>query len=158
MQPLPAQQAQVIELELRLLLVKASQLGSMIYEWCNANGEPEARAVVYLWDDPAADVVIVRVRTDEAVAYRTPPCNDPFVPIHVTERERGTPVHVLRAALTWDHWGKERVPRSFNQPPPGFGLPLQFRLSHTEKLLVPRAEAPIIRPPMPMPMRLPQAR
>jgi hypothetical protein len=157
MQPSPAQQAETIELELRLLLVKASQLGSMIYEWCNANGEPEARAVAYLWEDAAADVVIVRVRTNEGVAYRTPPCNDHFVPAHVTERERGTPVHVLRAALTWDHWGKERAPRPFSSPPPDFGLPLDFRLGHTEKLLMPRAGAPIIRPPMPMPLRLPQS-
>jgi hypothetical protein len=109
--------SQASDVEVRLLLETMTQRGWTLYEWGhNTNAEPEIRGAAYFWKDGAADVVLVR--RDSAVAYRTPPCRDVFVPEYVTEWDTGRPAHALRSALTWDAYGKERIHRPVVSSPP----------------------------------------
>jgi hypothetical protein len=118
-----------------------------LYEWGHSSGsEPEVRGAAFFWDDGAADVVLVR--KTGAVAYRTPPCRDVFVPEFVTEWDSGVPVHALRAALTWDEYGKERVQRPLVTPPPGCALPPAFRHGLTESVRTPNNPNLVVRPAM----------
>ncbi|MBB4907077.1 hypothetical protein [Actinophytocola algeriensis] len=143
---------QVGDIEIRLLLDKMTRRGWTLYEWGHSSGsEPEVRGAAFFWDDGAADVVLVR-RTG-AVAYRTPPCRDVFVPELVTEWDSGVPVHALRAALTWDEYGKERVQRPLVTPPPGCALPPAFRHGLTESVRTPNNPNLVIRPAMRTPHR-----
>lgn len=143
---------QVGDIEIRLLLDKMTRRGWTLYEWGHSSGsEPEVRGAAFFWDDGAADVVLVR-RTG-AVAYRTPPCRDVFVPEFVTEWDSGVPVHALRAALTWDEYGKERVQRPLVTPPPGCALPPAYRHGLTESVRTPNNPNLVIRPAMRVPHR-----
>lgn len=135
------------DVEVRLLLDTMTQRGWTLYEWGHGTGtEPEVRGAAFFWDDGAADVVLVRGRG--AVAYRTPPCRDVFVPEYVTEWDIGMRVHTLRAALTWDEYGKERIRRPLVSPPPGCALPRAFRNSLTESVRTPNNPTLMVRPAM----------
>ncbi|MGB3441643.1 MAG: hypothetical protein WBA97_23095 [Actinophytocola sp.] len=141
---------QVGDIEVRLLLETMTRRGWTLYEWGHGSGsEPEVRGAAFFWDDGAADVVLVR-RTG-AVAYRTPPCRDAFEPEFVTEWDSGVPVHALRAALTWDEYGKERVQRPLVTPPPGCALPPAFRHGLTESVRTPNNPHLMVRPAMKAP-------
>lgn len=138
---------QVGDIEIHLLLDKMTQRGWTLYEWGHGTPtEPEVRGAAFFWHDGAADVVIVRGHG--AVAYRTPPCRDVFMPEYVTEWHIGVPAHTLRAALTWDEYGKERVQRPLVSPPPGCGLPRARRNSLTESVRTPNNPNLVVRPAM----------
>jgi hypothetical protein len=132
--------------EIRLLLDTMTERGWTLYEWGHdTNAEPEVRGAAFFWEDGAADVVLVR--RQRAVAYRTPPCRDVFVPEYVTEWDAGLPVHTLRAALTWDAYGKERIQRPLVSPPPSeCGLPRALRNSLTESVRTPHSPNLMVRP------------
>ncbi|WP_133906233.1 hypothetical protein [Actinophytocola oryzae] len=138
---------QVGDLEIHLLLDKMTQRGWTLYEWGHSSGaEPEVRGAAFFWDNGVADVVLVR--RHGAVAYRTPPCHDVFVPEFITEWSSGVPAHTLRVALTWDECGKERTYRPLMSPPPACALPRELRNSLTESVRMPRNSHLTVRPPM----------
>lgn len=138
---------QVGDIEVRLLLDKMTQRGWTLYEWGQSTDtEAEVRGAALFWDNGAADVVLVR--RQGAVAYRTPPCRDVFVPEFVTEWHMGVPAHTLRAALTWDEYGKERIQRPLVSPPPGCALPRALRNSLTESVRAPNNPNLMVRPAM----------
>jgi hypothetical protein len=132
--------------EIHLLLETMTQRGWTLYEWGhNTNAEPEIRGAAFFWPDGAADVVLVRNKS--AVAYRTPPCHDVFVPEYVTEWDNGLPAHALRSALTWDEYGKERIHRPLvSPPPPECGLPRALRNGLTESVRTPNNPHLMVRP------------
>ena len=140
--------SQAGDTEVRLLLDTMTQRGWTLYEWGHIrNAEPEIRGAAFFWQDGAADVILVR--TDSAVAYRTPPCRDVFVPEYVTEWATGRPAHALRSALTWDPYGKEPIYRPLVSPPPAeCGLPRALRNSLTESVRTPNNPNLMVRPAM----------
>jgi hypothetical protein len=137
--------SQAGDVEIRLLLDTMTQRGWTLYEWGHStNAEPEVRGAAFFWRDGTADVVLVR--RERAVAYRTPPCRDVFVPEYVTEWDTGRPAHALRCALTWDEHGRERVHRPPVSPPPECGLPRELRHSLTESVRTPNTPHLMVRP------------
>ncbi len=144
--------SQAGDVEIRLLLDTMTQRGWTLYEWGHTTDtEPEVRGAAFFWHDGTADVVLVR--RQGAVAYRTPPCRDVFVPEFVTEWEAGMPAHALRAALTWEEYGKERMRRPPVSPPPGCALPRALRNGLTESVRTPNNPTLMVRPAMTAPHR-----
>lgn len=121
--------------------------GWALHRWTPDVDEPaEVIGAALMWDDGAADVVVLRSHLMGA-AYRAMPCRDVFEPISVTLYTMATPTRVLDDVVLWEPYGEESVRRESVRPPGGLVLPAPIRRRYVHMIDMPHTTDPIVVPP-----------
>ncbi|MGB3439574.1 MAG: hypothetical protein WBA97_12575 [Actinophytocola sp.] len=132
----------------RGLIQAVRDRGWAIHRWApGANQAPDIVGAVWMWEDGAADVVVIRSHLMGS-AYRAMPCADCWAPAAVTIWDMAPPEEVLRDVLSWEPHSEERQQREAVRPPPGLVLPPAARQQLTQHIDLPHAPRPIVVPPM----------
>ncbi|MGB3440484.1 MAG: hypothetical protein WBA97_17185 [Actinophytocola sp.] len=134
----------------RALMQRMRDRSWTIHRWASGVGQvPEIVSAVWMWEDGAADVVVIRSHL-MASAYRAMPCVDCWEPAAVTLWDMAAPEKILREVLGWEPYGEEGRRREAVRPLPGLVLPLAARQRLTQYIDLPHLPEPIVVPPIPV--------